>query len=35
MRLIKSFETTPKGGDQPGGKRYRFTLAFYPLEPEA
>ena len=32
MRLIKSFEKTPKGGDKPGGKRYRFTLAFYPLE---
>jgi DNA-binding transcriptional ArsR family regulator len=31
-RLIKSFEKTPKGGDKPGGRRYRFTLAFYPLE---
>lgn len=34
-KLIKSFEETPKGGEKPGGKRYRFTLAFYPLKPDA
>jgi hypothetical protein len=32
MRLIKSFEKTPKRGNKPGGRSYRFTLAFYPLE---
>ena len=31
MKLIKSFEEQgPKNGD----KRYRFTLAFYSLDPE-
>ncbi len=35
MRLIKSFEETPKGGEKPGGRSYRFTLAFYPLEPDS
>ena len=33
-RLIKSFEETPKEGDKPGGKSYRFTLAFYPMDPD-
>lgn len=32
MKLIKSFEEAPKGGDK--GRSYRFTLAFYPLEPD-
>ncbi|HET9232819.1 MAG TPA: helix-turn-helix domain-containing protein [Candidatus Eisenbacteria bacterium] len=30
MKLIKSLE----GGNTRGGKRYRLTLAFYPLEPD-
>jgi DNA-binding transcriptional ArsR family regulator len=30
-RLVKSLE----GGGKLGAKRYRFTLAFYPLEPDA
>jgi DNA-binding transcriptional ArsR family regulator len=33
-RLIKSFNETPKGGGTLGRKRYRFTLAFYPIEPD-
>jgi DNA-binding transcriptional ArsR family regulator len=33
-RLIKSFDETPKGGGKLGRKRYRFTLAFYPIEPD-
>jgi hypothetical protein len=31
MKLIKSIEDGPDRGDKPGGKRYRLTLAFYPL----
>lgn len=34
MKLIKSFEEAPKGGDKAGGRKYRFTLAFYPLTPD-
>jgi DNA-binding transcriptional ArsR family regulator len=34
MKLIQSFEEAPKGGDKAGGRKYRFTLAFYPLEPD-
>ena len=32
MKLIKSLE---KEGPKDGDKRYRFTLAFYPLDPES
>ncbi len=32
MKLIKSFDETPKVGDKPGGRSYRFTLAFYPIK---
>jgi DNA-binding transcriptional ArsR family regulator len=31
-KLVRSFEEKNKGGDKPGAKRYRLTLAFYPLE---
>ena len=32
MRFLKSLED---GEDKPGAKRYRLTLAFYPLEPDS
>jgi DNA-binding transcriptional ArsR family regulator len=31
-KLIKSFE---KGDEKPGATRYRFTLAFYPIDPDS
>ena len=34
MRLIKSFDETPKARGKTAGRSYRFTLAFYPLEPD-
>lgn len=34
QKLLKSLEDDHKGRDEPGGRRYRLTLAFYPLEPE-
>jgi DNA-binding transcriptional ArsR family regulator len=34
MRLIKSFDESPKGEGEPEDRRYRFTLAFYPLDPD-
>jgi DNA-binding transcriptional ArsR family regulator len=33
MKLIKSLESSRDGGDERGERRYRLTLAFYPLEP--
>jgi hypothetical protein len=33
-RLIQSFDETRKGGQASGERRYRFTLAFYPLDPD-
>jgi hypothetical protein len=30
-KLIQSFQ---KGEEKPGAKRYRFTLAFYPIDVE-
>ncbi len=32
-KLLASLEDRGKGRDKPGGRRYRLTLAFYPLEP--
>jgi DNA-binding transcriptional ArsR family regulator len=32
-RLQKLLESIEKGRDRPGAKKYRLTLAFYPLEP--
>jgi DNA-binding transcriptional ArsR family regulator len=34
LKLLKSIEDDHKGRDKPGGKRYRLTLAFYPIDPE-
>ncbi len=34
MKLLKSLEDDQKGVGKPGGRRYRLTLAFYPLEPD-
>jgi DNA-binding transcriptional ArsR family regulator len=33
LKLLKSLEDNDKGRDKPGGRSYRLTLAFYPLEP--
>jgi DNA-binding transcriptional ArsR family regulator len=35
MKLIKSLEGAPEAGTKSGERKYRLTLAFYPLEPEA
>ncbi len=32
MKLIKSLPDGDEGGDEPGVRRYRLTIAFYPLE---
>jgi DNA-binding transcriptional ArsR family regulator len=34
LRLLRSLEGTPERGAKTGGRRYRLTLAFYPLEPD-
>jgi hypothetical protein len=34
MKLIKSLEDGDEKGEKPGAKRYRLTLAFYPLDPD-
>jgi DNA-binding transcriptional ArsR family regulator len=33
-RLVESLGDLPEAGDASGGRRYRLTLAFYPLDPE-
>ena len=35
MRLIKSIEEAPEATTKSGRKKYRLTVAFYPLEPDA
>lgn len=35
MKLIQSLEERNKHGGKSGGKNYRLTLAFYPMEPES
>jgi DNA-binding transcriptional ArsR family regulator len=34
MKLIKSLENGGEEGEKPGARRYRFTLAFFPLDRE-
>ena len=34
MKVIKSIEGLPEATEKGSGRRYRLTLAFYPLEPE-
>jgi DNA-binding transcriptional ArsR family regulator len=34
LKLLKSLEGGHKGPGKPGGRNYRLTLAFYPLDPD-
>jgi DNA-binding transcriptional ArsR family regulator len=34
MKLLKSLEDPHAGGEKPGGRSYRLTIAFYPIEPD-
>ena len=34
VKLLKSIEDRHAGGEKPGGKSYRLTIAFYPIEPD-
>jgi DNA-binding transcriptional ArsR family regulator len=33
-KLLKSLEDLPAGGEKPGGRSYRLTIAFYPIGPD-
>jgi DNA-binding transcriptional ArsR family regulator len=35
MRLLKSIDGLPEAKGKSGGRKYRLTLAFYPLDPDA
>lgn len=34
VKLLKSLEGLHAGGEKPGGRSYRLTIAFYPIEPD-
>ena len=34
MKLLKSLEDPHTGGEKPGARSYRLTVAFYPMEPD-
>lgn len=34
MKLLKSLEDLHEGGEKPGRRSYRLTVAFYPIEPD-
>jgi DNA-binding transcriptional ArsR family regulator len=34
MKLLKSLKDPHAGGEKPGGRSYRLTIAFYPIEPD-
>jgi DNA-binding transcriptional ArsR family regulator len=34
MKIIKSLENPHAGGEKPGARSYRLTIAFYPIEPD-
>ena len=34
LKLLKSLEDPHAGGEKPGGRSYRLTIAFYPIEPD-
>ena len=34
LKLLKSLEDLPAGGEKSEGKSYRLTIAFYPIEPD-
>jgi DNA-binding transcriptional ArsR family regulator len=35
LKLLESLEDPPTGGEKSGGKSYRLTIAFYPIEPDS